>query len=107
MTTFDEREKGYEAKFARDEELRFKAESRRDKSLAVWVAAQLGITGPAVDEYAKEVVRSNFQRPGDGDLIEKVLADFKAKDVAMEERTLKKKLIELMANAVAEIEAGK
>lgn len=107
MTTFDEREHGYEAKFARDEELRFKAQARRDRALGVWAAAQFGLTGAAVDEYAKEVIKSNFQRPGDGDLIEKVLGDFKAKGIAMDERTLKKKLIELMANAVAEIEAGK
>jgi hypothetical protein len=107
MTTFDEREKGYEAKFARDQELRFKAEVRRDRALAAWIAAQFGLTGAAADEYAKEVVKSNFQRPGDDDLIEKVLGDFKAKGIPMDERTLKKKLIELMANAVAEIEASK
>jgi hypothetical protein len=107
MTTFDEREHGYEAKFARDEELRFKAMARRDRALGVWVAMQFGLTGAAVDDYAKEVIKSNFKHPGDGDLIEKVLADFKAKGIAMDERTIKKKLIELMANAVAEIEAGK
>lgn len=107
MTTFDEREHGYEAKFARDEDLRFRAQVRRDKALGAWIAAQFGVTGQAAEDYAKEVVKSNFQRPGDGDLIEKVLEDFKAKGIAMDERTIKKKLIELMANAVAEVEAGK
>ncbi len=107
MTTFDEREHGYEAKFARDEELRFKAKARRDKALGAWVAAQFGLTGEAADDYAKQTLRADFQHPGDGDLIAKVLEDFKAKGIAMDERTVKKKLIELMANAVAEIEAGK
>jgi hypothetical protein len=107
MTTFDEREHGYEAKFARDEELRFKAKARRDKAMGVWVAAQLGLTGEAAGDYAKQMIKEDFQHPGDGALVAKVLEDFKAKDIATDERTVKKKLIELMANAVAEIEAGK
>jgi hypothetical protein len=107
MTTFDEREQGYEAKFARDEELRFKAKARRDKALGAWVAAQFGLTGDAATEYAKQLVKGDFQHPGDTALIAKVLEDFKAKGKATDERALKKKLIELMANAVAEIEAGK
>jgi hypothetical protein len=107
MTTFDEREQGYEAKFARDEELRFKAKARRDKAFGAWAAAQLGLAGDAASEYSKLMLKADFQHPGDAALIGKVLEDCKAKGVAMDERTLKKKLIELMANAVAEIEAGK
>jgi len=107
MTTFDERENAYEAKFARDEDLRFKAKARRDKAFGAWVAAQLGLTGPAADDYAKQVLKADFQHPGDAGIITKVLEDFKAKGAAMEERTLKRKLIELMAQAVAEIEGGK
>ncbi len=107
MTTFDEREQGYEAKFARDEELRFKAKARRDKALGAWVAAQLGLTGTAADEYVKQALKEDFAHPGDTALIAKMLEDFKAKGAAMDERTLKRKLIELMAQAVAEIEAGK
>ncbi len=107
MTTFDEREHGYEAKFARDEELRFKAKARRDKALGAWVAALLGITGDAAADYAKGVLQEDFKHPGDADLVAKLLADFKAKGVDMDERTLKKKAVELMAQAVAEIEGGK
>lgn len=108
MTTFDERENAYEAKFARDEELRFKAKARRDKALGAWVAAQLGLTGAAADDYTKEILRADFKHPDDTQLVvAKVLGDFRAKGVHMEERTLKKKLIELMAHAVAEIEGGK
>jgi hypothetical protein len=107
MTTFDEREQAYEAKFAHDQELRFKAKARRDKALGAWAAAQLGLSGAAAGDYALEVVRSDFKHPGDAGLVEKVLSDFKAKGVALDEPTLKKKLIELMAQAVADIENGK
>ncbi|MGO9543927.1 MAG: DUF1476 domain-containing protein [Rhodomicrobium sp.] len=107
MTTFDERENAYEAKFARDEEFRFKAKARRDKALGVWAAAQLGLTGAAAEDYAREILREDFKHPDDAGLMEKVLGDFKAKGVALDEGTLRKKLIELMAHAAAEIEAGK
>ncbi len=108
MTTFDERENAYEAKFARDEALRFKAKARRDKALGSWVAAQLGLTGAAAGDYVKDILRSDFKHPDDTNLIvAKVLADFQAKAVPMDERTLRKKLVELMAQAVAEVEAGK
>ena len=56
MTTFDKREEGFEKKFALDEELRFKANARRNKMLGLWAAEKLGLTGPAADAYAKEVV---------------------------------------------------
>jgi hypothetical protein len=107
MTTFDDRENAYEAKFAHDQELRFKAKSRRDKRFGAWVAAQLGLTGAAAEDYAKALVRSDVAHPGDSAIIQAVLADLKAKNVAADERKLKVKLLDLMEEAVAEIEAGK
>ena len=71
MTTFDEREHGYEAKFARDEELRFKAKARRDKALGLWVAPQLGLSGEAAGEYVKQALKEDFAHPGDAALIAK------------------------------------
>ena len=59
MTTFDEREKAYEKKFALDQDLKFKAESRRNRMLAEWAGAKLGITGPALDEYIKAVRKAD------------------------------------------------
>ena len=56
MTTFDKREEGFEKQFAHDEELKFKATSRRNKLLGLWAAEKLGRTGPDADSYAKEVV---------------------------------------------------
>ncbi len=107
MTTFDERENAYEAKFAHDQELRFKAKARRDRRFGAWVAAKLGLTGAAAEDYAKGVVRSDLAHPGDSAIVEAVLADLKAKGVAADERTLKVKLIDLMEEAITEIEAGK
>jgi hypothetical protein len=106
MTTFDEREKGFEAKFARDEALRFKATARRNRYLGVWAAGLLGFSGADSEAYVKDVIRADFLEPGDADVIAKVLGDFKAKGVAMTEAQLHKKLDDLMGQALAEIEAG-
>lgn len=108
MTTFDERENAFEAKFARDEELRFKATARRDRALGLWAATQLGLSGIEAEDYARDVLRTDFRRPGaDADVIAKVLGDLQAKGIAIDERTIKRKLIDLMTRAVADIEAGK
>ena len=75
MTSFDERQKAYESRFAHDEELRFKAMAPRNKLLGLWAAERLGRTGPDAEAYAKEVVRSDFDEPGDEDVYRKVRAD--------------------------------
>ncbi len=107
MTTFDERENAYEAKFAHDEELRFKATARRDRHFGGWAAERLGLSGTAAEDYVKDVVRADFKHPGDADIIAKVHDDLKAKGVVVDEPELKRKLIELMGQALADIEAGK
>ena len=76
MSSFDEREKDFEARFKHDQELAFKVTARRNKLLGQWAAQHLGLTGPAADAYASEVVSADFARPGDSDVIEKVAADF-------------------------------
>jgi hypothetical protein len=107
MTTFDEREKAYEAKFAQDQELRFKANARRDRRFGAWAAAQLGLSGAAAEDYAIRVVRADLAHPGDSAIIQAVLSDLKAKGIASDESKLKVKLVALMEEAVSEIEAGK
>ncbi len=89
MTTFDKREEGFEKKYALDEEQKFKAEARRNKLLGLWVAEKLGITGDAANAYAKEVVASDFEEAGDGDVVRKVLGDLTAKGVALTEPQLR------------------
>jgi hypothetical protein len=107
MTTFDEREKTFERKFALDEELRFKATVRRNKLLGLWAAEKLGLSGAEADEYAKTVIRADFQKPGDDDLVEKLRADFDAKGVAQTNDQIQAALMETMAAAVQQIEAEK
>jgi hypothetical protein len=107
MTTFEERQKGFEAKFARDDALRFKATARRNRYLGIWAAGLLGLSGSDAEAYAKDVVRADFQEPGDEDVIGKVMTDFKSKSVAVTDVQLRAKLHELMGQALAELEAGK
>jgi hypothetical protein len=77
-TTFDDREKAFENKFKRDQELQFKVNNRRNKLLGLWAAAELGKTGDAAEAYAKEVVMADFDRPGDEDVLNKVVKDLEA-----------------------------
>ena len=106
MSSFDKREEGFEKKFALDEEQKFKAEARRNKLLGLWAAEKLGIAGDAANAYAKEVVASDFEEAGDGDVIRKVLGDLTAKGVALTEQQLRAKMDELMAQAVVQVKAG-
>ena len=105
MTTFDKREKAYESKFALDEELKFKSEARRNKLLGLWAAELIGKSGDAVDAYALEVVRSDFEEPGDEDVFRKVRGDLDAAGVTMSDEDLRDKMIELMNQAVNEVES--
>lgn len=75
MTTFDDRERGYEAKFAHDADLRFRAEARRNRLLGEWAAGLLGKTGDDARTYAMAVVTSDFSEPGDEDVFRKLETD--------------------------------
>lgn len=107
MTTFDKREEGFEKKFAHDEELRFKANARRNKLLGLWAAEKLGITGPAADAYAKEVVAADFEEAGDDDVLRKVKKDFDDKKVAITDQQIRVTMTDLMATAIDQIKTGK
>ena len=106
MTTFDKREEGFEKKFALDEEQRFKANARRNKLLGLWAAEKLGLTGPAADAYAKEVVVADFEEAGDDDVFRKIRKDFDAKGVAQSDQDIRKTMTDLMAHAVEQIKTG-
>ena len=107
MTTFDEREKGFEKKFAHDADLKFKAESRRNKMMAEWAAGKLGITGAAVDDYVKAVRKADLAEKGDDDVVRKLKADFDAKSIKISDTDLHKQMGEFLAQAVADIEGKK
>jgi hypothetical protein len=107
MTTFDDREKAFEKKFAHDADLKFKAESRRNKMLAEWAGAKLGITGTALDDYIKAVRKADLEEKGDDDVFRKVKADLAAKSVAVSDADIRKQMGEFLAKAVADIEGSK
>lgn len=104
MTTFDEREKSYEKKFALDEELKFKSDQRRNKLLAEWAAAKLGLSGSAVDDYIKAVRKADLATKGDEDVFQKVRKDFDEKSVAVSDAELRKAMADCLAKAVEQIE---
>ena len=106
MTTFDKRKEGFESKFARDEELRFKATARRNKLLGLWAAEKLGKSGDDAQAYAREVIRSDMQEAGDEDVFRKIRGDFDAAGVEQSDHQIRRTMEELMAEAVAQIEAG-
>jgi hypothetical protein len=106
MTTFDKREEGFEKKFAHDEELRFKANARRNKLVGVWAAEKLGLSGPEADAYAKEVVMAAFEEPGDNAVFKKLRKDFDAKSVAQSDHQIRRTMDEMMEQAIAQIKAG-
>jgi hypothetical protein len=106
MTTFDKREEGFEKQFAHDEELRFKANARRNKTLGLWAAGKLGLTGADAEAYAKSVVMADFEEAGEDDVFKTVRKDFDAKGVAESDHQIRRTMDELMAKAVADIKAG-
>jgi hypothetical protein len=101
---FEKRQKGFENKWAHDEELRFKVFARRNKLLGLWAAGQMGLSGADADAYAKDVVRADFEQPGDDDVFQKVRADFDAKAVAVSDHVLRRSMDDLLETAKEQIE---
>ena len=105
MTTFDEREKAFERKFAHDEELRFKSTVRRNKLAGLWAAEKLGLSGEEAEAYAKSIVKADFQEAGDADVLRKLQDDLAAKGIAMSNDDLYRVLVDKLSEAVRQIEA--
>jgi hypothetical protein len=101
MTTFDEREKSFEKKFAMDQELKFKAEARRNKLFGLWIANKLGLSGDAAAAYARDVIAVELEGPGK--VAAKITADLTAKNLPVDEAEIRAKLAALMAEAVAQV----
>ncbi len=103
MKAFDKRKNDAEARFRREQELEFKAGARRNKLLGLWAAEQMGISGEGAAAYAKEVVIADFERPGDDDVLEKVLKDLTGKGLDVSERQVRKEMDRLMEIARQEV----
>jgi hypothetical protein len=100
---FDEREKGYENKWAHDEDLRFRAVARRNKLLGQWAAETLGLTGAAADSYASVLLDMEVKGAKDEDYVRKIHADFAARNVAFSEHFVGRKMDELANLATQQI----
>lgn len=99
MSTFNEREKGFEAKYKHDKDIQFKATARRNKLLGLWAAELMGIEGDAAAAYGREVVQSDFEEPGDDDVLRKVHGDLQAKGIDKSQQQVRKHMDELMGDA--------
>ena len=106
MTTFDDREQGFEAKYAHDQELEFKTSARRNRLLGLWAAGLMGLQKEHLEDYAKAVVKSDFEQPGDEDVLRKVFEDLKGAGVQISEGEVRMKMAELLAQARESVRAG-
>ena len=103
MSTFDDRERAFETKFAHDMEMQFKAVARRNKLLGLWAAGLLGKTGQAAEDYAMEVIRADFEEAGHEDVFRTVAADLAGR---ADEATIRAKMAEFLAQAKASLAEG-
>ena len=92
MTTFDDRERAFETKYARDEEMAFRILARRNRLLGEWAARQMGLTDVESDAYAKEVIRAEFEEAGDEDVVRKLLGDLTAAQVETDEAAIREQM---------------
>jgi hypothetical protein len=104
MTTFDKRKDAFESKFAHDEELRFKAEARRNKLLGLWAAGLLGKRGADADAYAREVIAADFEKLGEEDVFAKIRGDFDAAGVDQSDHQIRRTMSDLMQTAVEQVQ---
>ena len=102
MTTFDEREKEFEARFKHDQELRFKVTARRNRLLGLWAAEQMALTGESAEAYAKEVVEAEFHG-GDRHVVAKIAADLAANGGTVTEAQVKFQLDHLAETAKQQV----
>ena len=107
MTTFDDRERGFEKRFALDQEQEFQATARRNRALGEWAAGLMGLEGQHVTDYAQAVIKSEVDQPGEDDVLRKVFEDLKGSGVSISEGEVRMKMAELLAVAREQVKAGK
>ena len=92
MTTFDDREKAFENKYARDQEMQFRILARRNRLLGHWAAKLMGLTEVEAESYAKDVIHSDFEEAGDEDVVRKLLGDLTSAGVECDETRIREAL---------------
>lgn len=106
MTTFDDRERGFEAKFALDEEQEFRAIARRNKLLGLWAAEKMGLNAEGAEQYASAVVKADFEQPGEEDVFRKIAQDLEGSGIEVSGGEIRRKMDELAAEARDSVRAG-
>jgi hypothetical protein len=89
MTSFDDRERAFEAKFAHDEDMKFRIAARRNRLLGQWAAGKMGLSEAEAESYAKDVIRADFEEAGDEDVIRKLLGDLTAAGVECDDAAIR------------------
>jgi hypothetical protein len=92
MTTFDDRQRAFETKYARDQELQFKVVARRNRLLGQWAAKKMGLTEAEADAYARDVIRADFEEAGDDDVVRKLLGDLTSAGVEIDDASIREQL---------------
>lgn len=106
MTTFDDRERAFEAHFSLEQEQDFKAIARRDRQVGLWAGKLMGLVGDALEGYAASIVREDLKEPGEEDVFRKLYNDLKASGVEIREGAIRSEMDRLLAVAREEIKAG-
>lgn len=104
MSTFDNRENAFENKFAHDEALQFKALARRNKLLGLWAAEKMGLEGDEATDYAKAVVRADFEEPGDEDVFRKIKMDMETAKIPVLEADIRRAMHDLLVTAQDQVQ---
>lgn len=100
MSTFDNRKDAFEAKYAHDQNLRFKALARRNKALGLWAAEKLGLTGAEAQAFASSIVEADLEEAGDEDVFRKLKTEFDAKGLDVSEHRIRRTMEELLMAAI-------
>jgi len=103
MANFDERKDTFEKKFAHDEALKFKAGARRNRLLGHWAAGLMGLSGDKAEEYAKSVIKADFEEAGDEDVFRKIKADLSAAGISQSDHQIRRHMDEFMAEAIRQL----
>jgi hypothetical protein len=101
--SFEDREKGFEAKWAHDEDLRFRTTARRNKLLGHWAAEQMGLSGAAAESYVNVLLDLEVRGARDSEMLAKIHTDLEARNSALSEHVIARKMEELLAEAAGQI----
>lgn len=104
MPSFGDRERGFEKKFANEQELEFRAHARGNKMLAEWAAGRMGLEN--VDDYVRAVVREDMEQPGEGDVLRKITQDLAGAGIEVRELEVRARMDEFLAQAREQVKAG-